>query len=96
MVKSLLYKVIENYLKSRNYDNIIIKYFRKTVIFELTKRFDLQFEITQIISVSHILRFFDPRYKGLEYMNWFMLEKKFVLMLSNVKHLLHYIVVHQQ
>jgi hypothetical protein len=41
MVRPFLYKVIENNLKSGDDKNIIIEDFKKTVIFELTKRFDL-------------------------------------------------------
>lgn len=67
MVRLLFYKVIENHLKSLDDDNILIKDFRKTVISELTKRFDLQFEITQIITVSHTSSCLDPRYKDLEH-----------------------------
>jgi len=41
MTRSLLYKVIENHLKSRDDDSLINNDFRNTVIlFELTKRFD--------------------------------------------------------
>lgn len=92
MVRPLLYIVIENHLKSRDDDGIIIKDFRKTVIFEITKRFDLQCEITQIISVSHISSFLDPRYKDLEHEPIYVREE----IRSHVKHLLNYIVVQQQ
>lgn len=67
MVRPLLYKVIENHLKPRDDDNIIIKDLRKTVINELTKRFNLQFEDNNLISVSHISSFLDPRYTDLEH-----------------------------
>lgn len=92
MVRPFLYKVIENHLKSRDDDGIIIKDFKKTVIFELTKRFDLQCEITQIISVSHISSFLDPRYKDLEHEPIHVREE----IRSHVKHLLNDIVVQQQ
>ncbi|KAL4101082.1 hypothetical protein QTP88_021102 [Uroleucon formosanum] len=92
MVRSLLYKVIENHLKSRDDDNIIIKDFRKTVINELTKRFNLQFEDTNLISVSHISSFLDPRYKDLEHEPIHVREK----IRYHVNNLLSDIFVHQQ
>jgi len=92
MVRPLLYKVIENHLKSRDDDNIIIKDFRKTVVNELTKRFNLQFEITNIISVSHISSFLDPRYKDLEHEPIHVREE----IRNHIKNLLNDSVVHQQ
>lgn len=92
MVRPLLHKVIENHLKSQDDDNIIIKDFRKTVVNELTKRFNLQFEITNIISVSHISSFLDPRYKDLEHEPIHVREE----IRNHVKNVLNNIVVHQQ
>ncbi|KAL5233439.1 hypothetical protein ACI65C_000849 [Semiaphis heraclei] len=92
MVRPLLHKVIENHLKSQHDDNIIIKDFRKTVVNELTKRFNLQFEITNIISVSHISSFLDPRYKDLEHEPIHVREE----IRNHVKNVLNNIVVHQQ
>lgn len=70
MLWPLLYKVIENHLKSRVHDSIIINDFRNTVIFKLAKGFDFWFEITQIIFVSHISCFSDPRHKYFDPFKW--------------------------
>lgn len=82
MVRPLLNKVIINHLKSQDDNNNIIIEFKNTVIIELTQRFDLEWDISQNISVLHISSFLDPRYKDLEH-ETILGEKIFVIMLNN-------------
>lgn len=85
MVRPLLKAIIEKHLKCQTNDDETAKYFKTTVIRELTDRFNLPWYSISIVSARQIASFLDPRYKDLEHE---MMEAREEIR-TRVKHLIN-------
>lgn len=67
MVRPFLNVIIEKHLKRQTSDDKIAKYFRITVIRELTDHYNLLWCPSSVVSTRQIASFLDPRYKDFEH-----------------------------
>lgn len=66
MIRPLIKKILDKHLKIQENDNEVLTNLKQTLINEITHRFDIEWN-SNIISVTQIACFLDPRYKDLEY-----------------------------
>jgi len=67
IVRPLLQKLLDNHLKLQDNDDQSITYFKQTIISDIKKRFNLEWDSESRVSARQIASFLDPRYKNLDH-----------------------------